>query len=58
MNDRRRFHHRARPDVAAVDHAAGSDRDVVPDDQVVIREQVQHGVFQDPHPGTNPDRAV
>src|SRR3954464_9539273 len=37
----------ASADVAAVDHGAGPDDDVVLDDQLLVRQQVQHGVLQD-----------
>lgn len=41
------LHDAAAPDVAAVDHGAGPDDDVVLDDQLVVRQQVQDGVLQD-----------
>ena len=45
-------------EVAAVDHRAGPDDHVVLDDELVVGQQVQHGVLQDLHPGADPDWSV
>jgi len=41
-----------------VNHRAGPDDHVVFDDELVVGQQVQHGVLQDLHPGADPDRSV
>ena len=57
-DDRGRLDHGAGLDVAAVDHRPRADDDVVLDDQLVVGQQVQHGVLQDLHPGPDAHRAV
>src|SRR3954453_3852861 len=46
-DDRAWFDNRAGTDVAAVDHRSGSGDRSVLNDELVVREQVQHGVLDD-----------
>src|SRR5215210_5053325 len=57
-DDRGGFDDGAGAEVAAVDHRAGPDDDVVLDDELVVGQQVQYGVLQNLHPGADPYRAV
>lgn len=43
---------------AAVDRRAGTDDDVVVDDEFVVGQQMQHRVLEDLDPGADPDRAA